>query len=52
MKVKSSKGLDIEKIKRKVEERKRISNEAFLDMMGSLIELKKNGVKKTSSRNR
>jgi hypothetical protein len=44
--MKSSKGLDIEKIKRKVEERKRISNEAFLDMMGALIELKKVGVKK------
>jgi hypothetical protein len=46
--MKASKHLDIEKIKRKVEERKKISNEAFLDMMGDLIELKKAGVKKQS----
>ncbi|MFZ2456558.1 MAG: hypothetical protein WAX07_08785 [Candidatus Altiarchaeia archaeon] len=46
--MKASKGLNIEKIKRDVEARKRISNEAFLDMMGELIELKRVGVKKQS----
>jgi hypothetical protein len=44
--------LDIKKIKLKVEERRKISNEDFLDMMDSLQEMKKNGVKKASGRNR
>ncbi len=41
---------DVAKIRRKVEERKKISNEAFLDMMGSLEDLKKHGPKKTPGR--
>lgn len=47
--MKASKHLNIEKIKRDVEARKKISNEAFLDMMGELIELKGIGVKNASS---
>ncbi|MBN2251121.1 MAG: hypothetical protein JW724_03490 [Candidatus Altiarchaeota archaeon] len=43
--------LDVKKIKRKVEERKRISNEAFLDMMGELEEMKRDGAKKTAHSN-
>jgi len=42
--------IDVKKIKRKVEERRRISNEAFLDMMGALEELKKDGPKKAAGR--
>jgi hypothetical protein len=42
--------IDVKKIRKKVEERKNISNEAFLDMMGAMEELKKNGPKKAAGR--
>lgn len=43
--------IDIKKIEKKVEERKKISLDAFLKMMGDLEELKGYGTKKTARRN-
>jgi hypothetical protein len=48
--LKIAKMIDVKKIKKKVEERRKISNEAFLDMMGSLEEMKKHGPKKAARR--
>ena len=42
--------IDVKKIKRKVEERRKISNEDFLDMMDALQEMKMHGVKKASGK--
>jgi hypothetical protein len=42
--------IDVKKIKLKIEERRKISNEAFLDMMGEMWELKKLKVRKVSGK--
>lgn len=43
--------INVKKIKQKVEERKKIPLEKFLDMMSLIEELKKHGSKKPNSRN-
>lgn len=42
--------INVKKIKQKVEERRRISLDSFLEMMDTLEELKRHGTKRTSGR--
>lgn len=44
--------IDVKKIKHKVNERKRISLDSFLDMMETLMEMKKYGTKRVADRNK